>query len=135
MNGVALPTNGTVPFGTAAIQPPPQPGGTGQTGPGISPSPVAIAPAPTVGTDLDSVTLNLSEDAYRGNAQFMLTVDGKPVGSAQSVKALHGQGQTEAFTFKGDWGDGAHEFGVSFVNDLWDGTPASYRNLYIDSAI
>ena len=135
MNAVALRTNGTVPFGTAPIKPPSQAGGTGQAGTDpTSPAPFAIAPSPTVGTGPDSVTLNLSEDAYRGDAQFVLTVDGKPAGPAQSVTALHGQGQTEAFTFKDDWGAGAHEFGISFTNDLWDGTSALDRNLYVDSA-
>ncbi len=136
MNVVALLTNGTVPFGAAPIQQPPsQAGGAGQTGTRTaSPGPVAIAPPPTVGTGADTVTLNLSEDAYKGNAQFVFTVDGKPTGPVQTVTASHKGGQSETFTLKGDWPAGAHQFGVSFVNDLWDGTPATDRNLYIDSA-
>ena len=29
----------------------------------------------------DTLTLSLSEDAYKGDAQFSVTVDGAPVGS------------------------------------------------------
>jgi len=134
-NAIELRTNGTVPLGTAPIpQPASQVPGAGQGG--TTATPVAGGPAapPTVGTGPDSVTLNLSEDAYRGDAQFVLTVDGEQVGPAQSVAALHGQGQSEAFTFQGNWGAGSHQFGVSFANDLWDGSAEADRNLYIDSA-
>jgi len=93
----------------------------------------SAAPSPS-GTGSDTVALNLSEDAYQGDAQFTFSVDGKQVGAAQSVSASHGQGQSEAFTFKGDWSAGLHQFGVSFTNDAWDGTAATDRNLYIDSA-
>ena len=77
--------------------------------------------------------LTLSEDAYKGDARFQLTVDGKAVGPAQSVTALHGKDQAEAFTFKGDW-SGAHRFGVTFTNDAWGGSAGVDRNLYINSA-
>jgi len=90
------------------------------------------APAPA-GTGADTLVLNLSEDAYQGNAQFQLTVDGKAAGPAQSVTALHGKGQSEAFAFKGDW-SGAHAVGVTFTNDAWGGSADVDRNLYIDGA-
>jgi len=136
LNGVQLLKNGTVPFGTApGSQSVPQPGTAGGAGTTITnPAPSPIAAPPTVGSGPDTIVLNLSEDAYRGDAQFVLTVDGKPVGPAQSVTALHKQGQTEAFTVKGDFGTGPHQFGVSYVNDLWGGTDATDRNLWIDSA-
>jgi len=86
-----------------------------------------------VGTGADTLVLNLSEDAYQGDAQFTVTVDGKVVSSAQPVTALHGQGHSEMFTFKGDW-SGAHAFGVTFTNDAWGGSADGDRNLYIDSA-
>jgi len=90
------------------------------------------SPAP-VGTGVDTLVLNLSEDAYQGDARFELTVDGKAVGPVQSVTAMHGKSQSEAFTFKGDW-SGAHRFGVAFTNDAWGGSAGLDRNLYIDSA-
>jgi hypothetical protein len=100
-------------------------------------SPVVLVPVPTpatVGTGADTLVLNLSEGAYLGNAQFSVAVDGKQLGSAQAVSALHGQGQSEAFTFKGDFGPGNHSVGVSFLNDASGGTPATDRNLFIDGA-
>ncbi len=136
LNGVALLKNGTVPFGTApGSQSVPQPGTAGGAGTTIAnPAPSPIAAPPTVGSGPDTIVLNVSEDAYKGDAQFVLMVDGKPVGPAQRVTALHKQGQTEAFTVKGDFGTGPHQFGVSYVNDLWEGTDATDRNLWIDSA-
>ena len=136
LNGVELLKNGTVPFGTApASQPVSQPGTPGGAGATITnPAPSPIAAPPTVGSGPDTIVLNLSENAYRGDAEFVLTVDDKPVGPAQSVTALHNQGQTEAFTIKGDFGADPHQIGVSYIDDLWDGTDATDRNLWIDSA-
>lgn len=96
-------------------------------------SPSGSTPPAPVGTRADTLVLNLSEDAYQGDAQFQLTVDGKAAGPAQGVTALHGKGQSQAFTFKGDW-SGAHRFGVTFTNDVWGGSADTDRNLYVGSA-
>jgi len=142
----ALYGNGTVTFITTAGQPS-QAGATSQAGPspagtgsGGSTTPPAGAgpgssatPAPA-GTGADTLVLNLSETAAQGDAQFMLTVDGKPVGAAQSVTAAHSQGQPEAFAFKGDWGSGSHTAGVSFANPAPGSTADLARSLYLDSA-
>ena len=96
--------------------------------PTLTPAP---APAPS-GTD--TLVLHLSEDAYLGDAQFTVAVDGKSLGAAQSVTALHGAGRTQDFTFTGAFGAGPHQVGVSFVNDAWGGTASTDRNLYVDGA-
>ncbi len=96
-----------------------------------TPTPVPI-PAPTL-TATDTLVLSLSEDAYLGDAQFTATVDGKSLGPAQSVTALHSQGHSEAFTFTGSFGAGPHQVGVTFLNDLYAGTSQTDRNLYVDS--
>jgi hypothetical protein len=99
-----------------------------------TPSPVpAPAPAPsvTVGTGPDTIGLQMSEDAYQGDAQFAVTVDGNPVADAQTVTAQHGQG-TQNFSINGDFGPGPHDVGVSFLNDASDG-PTLDRNLYVDN--
>ena len=119
----------------AGSSPPPPPGsstGVAAANP-VSTSPDGSAAPAVVGTGADTVVLNLSEDAYQGDARFQFTVGGKAVGPAQSVTALHGTGQSEAFTFKGDW-SGAHAFGVAFTNDAWGGSADLDRNLYIDDA-
>ena len=131
----ALYGNGTVTFGTTASQPP-QAGAASQAGPspaGTGSSSSATPPAP-VGTGADTLVLALSESAAQDDAQFTLAIDGEPVGAAQSVTAAHGQGQPEAFAFKGDWGSGSHTVGVSFANPASGSTADLARSLYLDSA-
>ena len=99
----------------------------------VVPPPPVIPIPPTVGTGVDTLVLNLSEDAYLGDAQFSVAVDGQTLGAPQSVTVLHGQG-SEVFTFKGSFGPGPHMVGVSFLNDAWGGTSITDRNLYIDGA-
>ena len=50
----------------------------------------------------DTLTIGLSEDAYQGDAQFTVTMDGVPLGAAQTVTASHGAGGKQAFTFTGN---------------------------------
>ncbi len=116
---------------------------TGSAAPSPAPAPApAPVPAPTpapsgsggsFGTGPDALVLHLSEDAYQGDAQFTVSVDGKQVGGPLSVSALHSANATESFTFNGNFGPGAHQVGVSFINDLWAGTASTDRNLYVDS--
>ena len=136
----ALYKNGAVTFGTPVSQPP-QAGATSQAGSGGSTTPPATGAKPgsiatpvPVGTGADTLVLDLSETAAQGDAQFTLTIDGQPVGAAQSVTAAHGQGQPEAFAFKGDWGAGPHTVGVSFANPAPGSTADLARSLYLDSA-
>ena len=82
----------------------------------------------------DTLTLSLSEDAYKGDAQFSVTVDGASVGSVQTVTALHKAGAQQQFTFGGNWGVGPHKVAVKYLNDAYGGTSATDRNLYLTSA-
>jgi hypothetical protein len=77
------------------------------------------------------ITVSLAEDAYQGNAQFIVSVDGVQLGAAQQVSALHSQGASEAFTFEDALAAGTHDVAVSFINDLYAGTPTTDRNLYV----
>ncbi len=97
-----------------------------------APAPTPV-PTPVAPITSDTLVLTLSEDAWQGDAQFTATVDGKSLGAAQSVTASHGQGQTQAFTFTGSFGAGAHDLALSFTNDAWGGTAATDRNLYVNS--
>ena len=137
-----LASGGSPAPGGAAVSAPAG-GSTGASGSAAgsaaSSPPTPLAPSTAsvpavVGSGADTLVLNLSEDAYGGDAQFTVTVDGKAVGPAQAVTASHSQGQSEAFTLKGDWSGGPHTVGVTFVNDRYDGTAATDRNLYIDGA-
>ena len=96
---------------------------SGTTGQGTTPA-----------TATDTLVLHLSEDMYLGDAQFIVSIDGNQLGGAQSVTALHGLGNTEDFTFTGQFGGpGLHDLAVTFLNDRWDGTPSTDRNLYVNS--
>ena len=80
----------------------------------------------------DKLTLNLSEDAYNGNAQFVLYIDGKAVTTPQVVSALQEAHATQGFTFSGNFGSGDHTIGVDFLNDAYAGTASTDRNLYVE---
>lgn len=97
------------------------------------PASAAPSQAPTVAATDDTLVLHLSEDAWRGDARFVASLDGRTLGGAQAVTASHGAGATEDFTFHGSFGAGPHDLAVSFVNDAWGGTPDTDRNLYVNS--
>ncbi|MBV8578816.1 MAG: hypothetical protein JOZ58_27750 [Acetobacteraceae bacterium] len=77
--------------------------------------------------------LSLSEDAWKGDAQFTVSVDGKQVGGVMTAHALHSTGDSEIVQLTGNWGSGAHTVGVTFTNDAYGGTPSTDRNLYVSS--
>jgi len=87
---------------------------------------------PTATGPADSLTLDLSEDAWEGNAEFVLYIDGKAVTSPQPVTALHNQNAEQAVSFSGNLGAGTHTLGVAFVNDAYGGSPSEDRNLYVN---
>ena len=93
----------------------------------------ALAPslAPTSGRP-DILTLHVSEDAWQGDAQFTIQVDGRTVGAPQTAFASHAGGQSQAYVVQGSFGAGPHEVGVTFVNDAYGGLPGLDRNLYLD---
>jgi len=91
-------------------------------------------PGPTtLGSGPDDLQLLMSEDAYQGDAQFTVSVDGTQVGGTQTVTALHGTG-TQAFDLLGTYAAGAHDVTVNFLNDLYGGSPTTDRNLYVNGA-
>jgi parallel beta-helix repeat protein len=88
-------------------------------------------PAQTI-VSRDTLTLQLSENAYQGNAEFIVKVGGKQIGGPTAVTANESSGASETFAYSGDWGAGSHNVEVDFINDRYGGTPATDRNLYID---
>ena len=115
--------------GTAALL------STGPQGFGFS---VASAPptsgpaSVTLGSGAHALVLKISQDAYQGAAQYTVSVDGAQVGGTQAAAALHGGGQDDTVTVKGDWTPGSHTVAVTFLNDAYGGTPSTDRNLYVD---
>lgn len=99
--------------------------------PPVATPPVAVPPIAVSGTN--TLVLHLSEDAYQGNAQFTVSIDGQQVGGTQTATALRDAGQSQDFSIKGNFGSSAHTVGVTFLNDAWGGTAATDRNLFVDS--
>lgn len=81
----------------------------------------------------DTLKLTMSEDAWNGDAQCYVTIDGKAVGGLETITASHGSRAEQTLTFTGAFGSGAHVLGVNFINDAWGGSAAADRNVYLDS--
>ncbi len=88
----------------------------------------------TVQPQTDNLTLNLSEDAYQGDAQFTVSVDGVQIGSPLYVTASHALGQSQNFSFTENFGAGPHKVAVTFLNDAYkSGASGGDRNLYVNT--
>ena len=94
----------------------------------------ASRPDSDFGAGPDRLVLRISQDAWRGDAQYTVSVDGRQVGGVLTAKALHASGASEEVVLAGDWAAGAHRVEVKFLNDAWAGTPETDRNLYLDGA-
>jgi hypothetical protein len=88
---------------------------------------------PTAAAPPDTLTLQLSEDAWKGDAQFKVSVDGKTLDSAEVVTALHSANASQDLIYTGDFGPGTHDVGVTFLNDAYGGSASTDRNLYVNS--
>ena len=97
---------------------------------------MAITPGTStqVGTGSDTLVLKVTQDAYQGDAQYAVYVDGKQVGGTFTAKALHNSGQSDTLEIKGNWSAGNHNVSVKLLNDLWGGSASADRNLYVESA-
>ena len=75
----------------------------------------------------DQLVAYLSESIAPGNAQFIVSVDGKQLGAAQTVTASQPTSHAETFSFSGSFGPGSHTIAIDFSGDT--GTAA--QNLYV----
>ena len=76
----------------------------------------------------------MSQDAYQGNAQFTVSLDGQQVGDVLTASSLHGSGTSDTVNVLANLSPGQHTVAVNFLNDAYNGTADTDRNLYIDSA-
>ena len=88
----------------------------------------------TIGSGSDSLELKITQDAYQGDCQYAIYVDGKQIGGTLTASALHGSGEADTLQVKGDWAAGSHTVSVTLLNDLWGGTTGTDRNIYVESA-
>jgi hypothetical protein len=103
---------------------------------GVLPTPPQFDALPVnLGQGPDTLSLAVSEDAWGGDAQFTVSIDGKQIGGIQTVKAQHAESQTQFFNISGDFKDITHAVSVDFINDAYGGTPQTDRNLYIDQTL
>ena len=125
------PFPGSEPAPTAA--PPPIPSLSALA---VTPAPIAAvasaSPADIItGSGPDTITLVVAEDAYQGDAQFTVTIDGTQYGGVLTTTAQNDLGQQQLFVFEGDFGAGTNSVVVSFLNDAYGGSPSEDRNLYV----
>jgi hypothetical protein len=109
-------------------------GASGTTSPPPAEPAAGLIGTQTVGSGSSMLVLKVSEDAYQGDARFTVRVDGQQVGDTLAAHASKDAGQYENIQIKGDWAAVSHKVEVSFLNDAWEGTAATDRNLYVESA-
>ena len=107
-----------------------------QLNPGVAVPAPPVAPTPSTvefGSGPDTLIIWTTENAYAGDAQYTIKVDGVQVGGIQTAIAWDGAGAgADKLTVHGNWGGGGHVVTLTFLNDAYGGTPATDRNLYID---
>jgi hypothetical protein len=82
---------------------------------------------------MQTLTLRVAADSFMGGAQFTVAVDGVQVGGTLVASSAFGAGQFEDITLLGNFGPDPQQVSVTFINDLYEGTPATDRNLYVES--
>ncbi|MCQ8240124.1 beta strand repeat-containing protein [Rhizosaccharibacter radicis] len=92
-----------------------------------------VQPAPALAVGLDTLTLNMSADWWLVGAQFTVTVDGQQIGGTNTVTAKHDAGASDVFTINGHFAAGQHQVAITFLNDVYAGTPATDTNLWVNS--
>ena len=85
-----------------------------------------------VGSGPDALVLKISQDAFQGSAQYSVSVDGVQIGGTLTAGASHAAGQDDTISVLGNFAPGPHRLTVNFLNDLYNGTPDTDRNLYVD---
>ena len=90
-----------------------------------------VAPGPSGVQAATTLTLHLAEDAWQGDAQYAVSVDGKVLVQDGTVTASNAQGQSQAVSLQDVLSAGSHDVAVSFLNDAWGGSATADRNFYI----
>lgn len=78
--------------------------------------------------------LTVSEDAYAGDAQYTVAIDGTQQGGVQTATMSHAAGQSQTLTILGSFGTASHTVTVNFLNDAYGGSASTDRNFYVNGA-
>jgi beta-glucanase (GH16 family) len=132
-DGAVLAINGTATFTDGTPSNSGTSGGDTTGGGTSTPPPTDPGTGDTGGTVSGPLTLHVSEDAWNGDAQFTVLVDGVQFGGTQTVTASHAAGQWQDITIAGTLSSGSHTVAVNFINDGWGGSAATDRNMYVQS--
>src|SRR6266852_4071046 len=81
-----------------------------------------------------TVSAIVSGDAYLGDPQMALMINGQQVGTAD-VSASHGSGQWQTLTFNVAAPADLQTIGINFLNDAYGGWSGADRNLYVDHIV
>lgn len=94
--------------------------------------PAPTTPPPPASTPASStqLVLRVSGDAYQGLPEYLVKVDGQAVGEARVVHASHAAGEHEDVLI--DLAGRPGQVSVEFLNDLYGGSAAADRNLYVE---
>jgi len=85
-------------------------------------------------TYTNALTVRVAEDAWSGDAQFYVSVDGIRQAGIYTATANHSLGQWQDITVAGNFtATGYHTVDVTFINDAWGGSLSTDRNLYVQS--
>ncbi|MBW4024796.1 MAG: hypothetical protein HIU92_17005, partial [Proteobacteria bacterium] len=105
------------------------------TTPPVTTPPVTTPPGTTGGggSSPDTLTLNVSGDHWKSDAQFIVKVNGQQAGGTYDASALHSSGDAGTVQLSGNWGSGVQDVQVSFINDAYGGSASTDRNLYVNS--
>ena len=118
-----------------APEPPAPPAAPPITQQVVTPAAVAATPLPSpaaviTGFGPGTIMLVMTEDAFAGDAQFSVAINGQQFGTFTTT-AQHRLGQQQDFIFNGAFNAGANEVTVGFLNDAYGGSPSADRNLYV----
>jgi hypothetical protein len=105
------------------------PPGAGSGGGGVAPDRAELQ----AGGGPDTLVLQISQDAFEGDATYTVAVNGAQVGGVLTATALHDEGASDTLTLRGDWAPGPLQVTVTLTNDLW--VPGlGDRNIYATGA-
>lgn len=92
-------------------------------------APATAAPVPAKGT----LVLHMSGDAWHGDAQCCISIDGRQLGEVQTIAASHSLGQSQGMMFLTELGAGPHTASVQLVHAASAEQSGGDRHLYIDA--
>lgn len=89
---------------------------------------------PDIGSGPDTLSLILSEDAWLGDAEFTIAVDGIAIGDTQTINAQQRLGQSETLDIQGTFSGLTQTVEIDLLNYAYGGSPTTERDLYVLNA-